>query len=536
VAELDVKRAEPFSDQAKGFIGNYSDPCGSGCDSLDSARCPDAATQTSAGGFLRGNTTLVFPWQTNGSILLDGLTYSMLLLQLPVYRSLTFVIAKQFDGEFGPDVMEAFCFAFANLLTPDTAFYPNWIPLTVEGVYMTSIDTAAMRNVVPPGPTGVSGTIDSFRFTSQGMTCFFNTPTLLDQGTYTAMRYPSNIATQTFEIPDDISGAHPFYLHGQITPAGGGGFPLVVINNAPFNVHAFLPSFSGPATLLPSTPFAATATVRNSTNSFNVAIGNLLQYTIFAGTEIRLTNVSNASFINLGNITTGGLISSRLYTTTTENVPDAVVDAEFTVLTLPPVTQADMFQQDPKAAIELLKDTEGVYLVSAIFQPIFNLQSASAYRKIICVGKDTDLVPLLDSTVGWPDTFDLNFGVSVVNFQGMPYACKPMIKIARSVEIVPSADSIVGMFATGSPPEQAEVADICRGWSVRQPHGHPVNWNGMGILFGKVMNLVEQIPTMLRTGANISRGIKRVCDEELPGMSEQMDQQIIHGLRKLMMR
>lgn len=80
---FDSEECSDFSEQAGMFVANYTDPCGEHNTSLDAARVPDGALQTSAGAFFRNVTTLQFPWQIEPSIDLGGRVYSMLFLQIP---------------------------------------------------------------------------------------------------------------------------------------------------------------------------------------------------------------------------------------------------------------------------------------------------------------------------------------------------------------------------------------------------------------------------------------------------------------------
>jgi len=532
-----VRRVEPiissldeaprFSDQAYQFIENYCDPCGEHCQSIDSARVPDAAFTSSTGGFFRGLTTVVFPWQSPSEIDLTGKTYSMLFLQFPLFRALTIVLARRNDGEFGPDMMDRFVKVFGSLVDRALAFYPSWISLDPDdgNEYFTIIDSAVMREILPPGPSGVSGIIDAFRFTSQGMNIMFNTPDILNQGTVTCMRYPTNLSEKSYAVIDELTGATPLYLRAQGSSTGALLTAPISLNmaNATTPMYPAFPSFVGLLSGLPSPIIVSATAYQDVSGTFSIAVGDSVNYIVGSGptaNQVYLINATTGQQLNVLTIVnppaTGVTTrTTRLYLTTGEDIPlEEVIDTSYSSVVIPPITQADMLQQNPKMIASVVKAIEGVYVVGSIYEPVFNVQESSQYRKVIMATRTPVPIDELDPTTGWFDTLDRNYGVSVVNFQGMPYACKPMVKIVRSVELVPSANSVVGLFTTGSPPEQAEAVSVCKAFTENQPHGYPTNWNSMGILFGKIMQVVECIPIMLRTGQNISRSVKQLCDLE----------------------
>jgi hypothetical protein len=193
-------------------------------------------------------------------------------------------------------------------------------------------------------------------------------------------------------------------------------------------------------------------------------------------------------------------------------------------------------QQNAKADVQLCKETNGVYIPSSIFQPVFTVTHASDYKKILLVNQKTELTSVdIDPQLGWHDTLDVNFSVTVVNFQGVPWAFKPLVKIFRGVEMVPSPNSIVGAFATGCPTMQSEAVEMCKAFSEKQPHGYAYNYNGLGILFSKALGVVEKLPTLLRSGRNMSRMIGKICDEETyESNNNQMEHLLASGFKRLM--
>jgi len=530
---------KPLSDQSSEFFKLYTDPNGEHTVSLDAARVPDGALQTSSPGFFRVVQTIAFPWQQPGNTDLSGKTYSMLFLQYPFFRSLTIVLARENDGEFSDAIMAAFTKTFAEIV-PELSYYPLWVNFD-SGAYFTIVDTQALRNIVPP-EDGQSGIIDAYRFSSQGLSVYFNTPDLVDQGTFVSHRYPVDISTHTFvERNDSPGGVQEFFQTSAVTVS------LlqrnITITSESFQTANLTVSPGGSST---SATFTAAKALRiPGVVNFIISVGNTYNYSI--------TNAPNAQIVRINNVTTStnyDLLTMpptftlnatyfnvvRYYRTSGEDLEEDIKDEEVNLISLPPVTQADILQQNPKAVVELAKDTEGVYLPSCLMQPIFAITSASEYRKILLTSKSSQVTNMfLDPDSGYYDTVYGSFSVNVINFQGIPYACKPMIKICRSAELVPSPNSILGITTTGCPNEQAEVIDMAKAFHECQPHGYPVDYNGLGVLFGKALEVVNAIPNLLRSGRNISQAVKEVCGQEIIDDAKQhADELLTSGLKRLM--
>jgi len=347
------------------------------------------------------------------------------------------------------------------------------------------------------------------------------------------MRYPTNHSIREESVQDERGAGGTIFL--SVTLRHNINIPTtfnVFANTAPgVPGSGVFPVFSGLSNTLPSPPFASTASYTSVVGSFSVAAGNLTRY-IVDPTDPRAVLLQNQT--SGQTIRVGGPVGTRIGETTNDATafvltsdaggPNVVVNTLFSTLTLPPITQDDMLQQNPKMVAQLAKETDGVYIPSSIFEPIFNVTSAAEYRKVLLITKADVTSDMISPFLGWFDTYDTNFSTTVVNFQGIPYACKPMVKICRGVELVPSSNSILGIFAQGSPDEQPEAIDICKAFTQYQPHGYPVNYNGLGILFGKVMKVVDCLPVLLRNGLNIYRGIKSVCDEDLKESSHDSDE------------
>lgn len=521
-----------ITEQAEAFIERCCDPCGEHGSNVDSGRVPDGALETSAPAFFRGLATLTFPWSVTGHTDLTGATYSILFFMVPMFRSLTFMLIRANDGEFDGDVMRSFCKSFANIDSPKFAYYPKWVEMG-GGNYWSAFDTAALRSLVPPGSVGVSTSIESYRFTSNGMVVYFNAPDLINQGTCTVMRYPLDVSSRVFEDAEGmLPGTVPTYLRTTTFRFGSGPNEVsVFLNISPADFvsvrNPIFPFLAGTPLNFPTPKVKSKFAYRNSSNTFTVAVDDEVQYVqgndananiIYFKNATKSTKLQVATIPSLsGNTMYGG---ERFYTTTTTApfIDDA--DSSIQIMVIPPVTQADMLQQNPRTMVDLLKQTDGIYSVGAIFQPVMRVTPAGSYSKVAFATPDTTATEIGDTEFGWFDTLDLNFGINVVNFQGIPRAARPMLKVHRSVEIVPSANSIIGAFATGAPPEQPEAVEVVKAFNAKQPHGYPEDYNFFGRLFGNILSVINSLPDVLRDGRNIAREVNRICDLELGSNSK----------------
>jgi hypothetical protein len=233
---------------------------------------------------------------------------------------------------------------------------------------------------------------------------------------------------------------------------------------------------------------------------------------------IALRNVTTSNTINIaqGGANAGDNTRSvlRYYLTTASALePEEDVSEEFNVMVFPPLTQADMLQQNPKTFVALAKEHDGAYVPGAIFEPVFKLTQSANYAKTLLVTATTNLIGELDYENGWFDTVDQNFGTIVLNAQEIPYACKPQLKICRSVEMVPAPDSILGAFVTGAPIIQPEIIDVVKSLSDELPEVFPPNNNSLGILHMKICAVIEALPRFLRSGRNIAAEIATLCEQ-----------------------
>jgi hypothetical protein len=502
-----------LSEHAKAFVLRYLDSCGEHRFQLDSAKVPDGALQTSAVPQARFLDTIELPFQTVGNTQLDGSTYSMLFLQFPFFRSLGFILVNKLDVEWDDEVLASFCRVLSSLSSRLDATYPNFyvIPtLTPEATtWFTIVDVKALRDITPPSEVGVSQTIESFRTTSMGMSIRFNTPALINQGTFAASRYPVNSGTKSRHTAEIADYDPAFWLFS--LPAV---FGSIVIQTTPSVNGTGIPT--GSLTL--PVEWTTSVALRNISGSFRADVADDLRLEILAVDTInflRLSNVTQSTRLDIGVALRPTSLTLPIYyrSIDIEEFESGEVDDTLTVVTLPPLTQADIQQANPRSTSGLLKDWSGVYLPSAIFEPVFKVTSSIEYGKIAMASRKSTLDDYGSPNAGYFDTVDSNFGLGVINMRSIPYACKFQVKLERTDEIVPANASIISLFATGCPEDECLAVQVAKGLSDLEAHGYPVDYNGLGILFNKMNAALLLLPKAMGTVSNIGECIAAVSQE-----------------------
>lgn len=510
----------PMPEAVEAFIVNYAAP-GVCARTAFTGQVPDGTLDVSVSLDFRYAETINFPFvpiEGNPDVT-NPPTYSLLMLQFPLFRSLAIGIVNVLDGELTQEELGAFMDSFNTIPKRELATYPLWVPVT-ESVYWTSFDTEAMRNVEPPDENGNSGTINSFRFTSQKMELVYNVPDLLNQGTYTLHRWPLNQSTRV-ELPQSAvpRGVIEYlYSNYSIFTTPGALATIVELNSYPTlagNPH--FPSFSGNVEQLPSSIFPATTAFRNAANTFSVGLGDSLQYQLStAGSRtIRLVNVTNSEFIVILTLpavplpNTSGSDVVRFYRTSSDDEDEfPAINVTVRMLSIPPFTQSDSFQQDPKTKIALSKTTDGSATSGSIYQPVFLLTQSNTYSKTVMSAYEVKSGINDFGYGGWHDTTDSSFGVEVLNFQNIVYSAKPLLILERLVESVPAPHSILGAVVTGIPPSYPGVETICKAISHESDMG--VGANQMAAAATKICRELERYEDGERTEARILDIVKRV--------------------------
>lgn len=508
--------SNPMPENVEAFIVNYAAP--GLCErTAYTGQVPDGTLDVSVSLDFRYTETISFPFVNHvaNPDITNPPTYSLLMLQFPLFRSLAIGIVNTADGELTSDELGAFMDSFNTIPKRELATYPLWVPVT-DTVYWTSFDTEAMRNVEPPDENGNSGTINSFRFTSQKMELVYNVPDLLNQGTYTLHRWPLNQSTRV-EIPQSaVPRGIIEYLYSNFTVISSNE-TRIDLNSYPLTGNPHFPVFNGNVLQLPTPIYTATTAFRNAANTFSVDVGDSLQYQLssLGARTIRLVNLSNTQFIVVLTLpanpvpSTSGFDVVRFYRTSSDD-DDEFPSINLTVrmLSIPPFTQSDSFQQDPKTKIALSKTTDGAATTGAIYQPVFLLTQSNTYSKTVMSAYDVKSGINDYGFGGWHDTTDSSFGVEVLNFQNIVYSAKPLLVLERVVETVPAPNSILGAVITGIPPSYPGIETICKAISHESDMG--VGANQMATVASQICRELERYEDGERTEARILDVVKGV--------------------------
>jgi len=335
---------------------------------------------------------------------------------------------------------------------------------------------------------------------------------LFNQGTAVVGWFNANVSSRGAS-EDTLTGFNAFYLTfnytlGNITisvgaPAGG--------------IIPILGSF-GFTGDLPSPEFESEAEVRGAAGVFTVSVGDVCQY-IQVGNIVLLRNITINQELRLFETGLNAQQSFRLYYNHPETPDDTTnigtFDSNVLVVSLPPITQADIMQANPDAVQSLMKDHGGFYTANGVFEPIWGMTEANAYSKVVFSVPGFDVSKAINQNEGWHDSVDINFGITVSNMQSIPYAAAPLLKIMRDDQQVPSQNSLIGLYATACPPADDVSMMVAKAIKMALPHALPVTANGLGTLFGAVCQIMDKMPLAAAHTVNIANSISNVVNSVL---------------------
>lgn len=505
-------------DYSIGWLERHLDPCGEYRTTLDWGKVPDGTIPQSVSGQFREVFTLHYPGANPMLAPLDGQMWSLYGLHLNSWRHAFFFVADMQRSEVGNSAVQVARNQFNNTQDLTDAEYPNWVETPMSGVFWTIVAWSAFRNVPPPSAVGVSPFIEQFRITGEGFTMAHNTPSLINQGVVVCAQFNPNsdLRTVIMDSEDDITTAgwavQTSTISGNTvlinyTLPGLGPFPwanfvTLAVLGSTNNTSVLSGVISGPystgSTLLYSAGDSLRfQSVELGSGSYNLAL------------QASPDGVTWTTVLPFGNV--GGFLTTRVFSGSGSlSVPEThnrIVNA----ITLPPVTQEDLIQQTPKTVQYLLKDEQGIYVPKRIWQPVFNMTKASSYAPLRFLGVDTSLTELNTAVGTFSDTLDTNFGISVINITSLPLAAAPYFKVIRSWEAIPSQGSPWGPFTTTTSPKDDIALVVAKTVSDLDPFAYPYDYNGLGLLFSKVVGIVTRIPRMLRTAANVSDAVAECC-------------------------
>lgn len=518
VPPLGGKVIKDLDDPHQGFLYQLLDPNDEHFNQ-HMYKIPDGALSMSALLQFRFVETVWPPFIDRSSTDLTGKNYSAIFLQVPFFRCLGVYLVHRYGQEFGPTEMSSFIRAFLQLPSNlDNLYFPNWhstdlvenpgTPQQQPLMFFTLFTTNALRNLEPPTELGISATISQYRLCGQGVTIGENSPDLFNQGTCEAGQFNLNQSETTFN--DNVGGdAIPLVLNGYFFVSGQ---TVNIASNRSYVVpstNAFIP--------LPSSPWTSDHIVLLKSGSRLADPGDVLRYERVAQNNISIVNQTTGANIVIASVSPSSPInlsfSQRLYYLRADEDPiPNVVDTKNIQVSLPPITQQQLAQADVLSDCKIFSRNGGVYQPLRFWQPVFNMQQAANYGRLYFANNTTTAEEVSALGGGYYDSADLNFGIGVMNFQAIPYAAAPLIKINRTVEVVPAENSVYGPVVTGCPTECMEVIELARSTIMSEPHIYDGDENGLGLLFGKLISILPHVikgtKTAVAAGKDIAARIR----------------------------
>nr|WKV34121.1 MAG: RNA-dependent RNA polymerase [Riboviria sp.] len=501
---------------SKGWLMSHLNPCGEAKTQLDWGKVPDGAIPMSAAGELRQVLTLRRPGSVVNNVPLDGGMWALCLFHLPLFRTPLLAVASLDRSEVQTSDLDRVLADWNNRQDFEPATAPNWEGVG-DGVYYTIVQWSGLEGVTPPTSLGVSSTLSEYRITSDGMTMFFNTPTLINQGIVVGAQFNADSETETVD-------------------------PL--IENGTFLTSLFMSLFSDSAALgnaslqvsipgLPSTTVEVGGTVPNGTivltgtanASFESTTGPSQSWDV--GDTLGLVKLSEFSpTINMQievNGTPGPAIAFIRPNSSFTQIGESSVPRDLGVrvnsCAFPPVTQEELTQATPKTVQYLLQESRGAYMVKRLFQPVMSMAKATSYGPVRWKTINTTNGQFAAALGGLPDSFDLNYGIGVMNISSLPNAAQPFIKLMRKFEAIPAAKSPWGPFATSTTPKDELVLEVARCVHDEDPFMYPESYNSFGFLFDKIFKVITRLPLYARNAATITKAVSE-CVESVNDVLE----------------
>lgn len=518
-----IRNTPGLADYTIGWLERHLDACGEYRTALDWGKVPDGAIPQSVSGQFRGVFTIRAPGQDPMSIPLDGQLWSLLIVSLNTWRTAFLLVADMLRSEVSQSAMDSVIRFFNNKQIAAGAQHPNWATTDQDGVYWSVVGWDAIANAPAPTALGISPFIEDFRITGEGFTVQHNTPSLINQGIAVAAQFNPNTETRSRanEIVEGRIRAS-VWIDAIRTPGATtirGKLPGIASTGNPAWQVDMVQNWSMP--IGNSSAIPVVSRVYNSDGTTILwDVGDSLRFswplTLLwslqrqVGSTGAWANVitADAGATTSGSIAWGSLINNLVFV-----IEDDVLLDRANCLTLPPISQQGMVQATPKTVQFLLKEHNGIYVNKRVWKPVMDMTSASNYGPLRIINRDTTLSDINTSTGVFNDTFDTNYGVAVVNLSSLPLACAPYVKCIRSWEAVPSEGSPWGPFTTGTTPKDDLALVIARTVADLDPFAYPLDYNGLGTLFAKIVAIVTKIPKVLRSAANVAEVVGQVCED-----------------------
>lgn len=499
-----------LSTASQHWVNNYVDPCGNHDPFPGPPLIPDGGIPQAAPARFAFAETVVPPWGGAHSVTDTNNLYSMLILQAPFFRSLAYVVVHRKSGEFTNDIMMAVQESLGGISDIADVTYPNWLATSIgdeEGplVYVTSLAPSVLTRIQPPSELGVSEDISQFRDSARGMVAKFNAPDLLNQGTVVCGQFNFNASQHAL----DIEGS------GEMLSLIAIVYPSSVFNGQ-LIVRTSDASIIPERTITWQTPnvssnWTSDHILTEANGDTFAAPGDVLHYAIAPHGQfqsaVNIVNGTTSSTVTVGHLwnTLGSIqtATKRLFAVGLGETK--VSEHRFTGVTMPPLTQGDLAQQDPNNEIQLMKTAGGVYMPLRVFQPVFGMQNSAGFAPFAFMVKGTTINNVVPT--GYGDSYDNNFAIGVINMQGIPWVANPLIKAVNYREIVTTQASILGAFTVKMSDCDEYALRAARSFTNSLPHAFPANYNGFGKLFAMVSRFLEGLPAIAGDIRTMKEGI-----------------------------
>jgi hypothetical protein len=528
-----------LSDHQNGYIHMALDPCGEYYVHSEHAKIPDGALPNS---FIMGFREAfgIYPPGHDASTMLplDGSNWSLTIVSVPLFRHPAILIADMQNREFSRDTEILISRYLSSLPDSDHYVYPNWSAFSFDdNLFFCFKSWTTLKNVAPANNSG-SPLLSQFRITSKGLSCFFNTPTLINQGMICSAQWNSGSTTMTDTInhkPDDTTD-----VSFSITNGLSGGTPTTFfIANPTLAMILGVVSVSQPTSgaigsnTTADHPITAPFVVNTADGQRAMTPGTdrirTRMETQGVGTFYIRIQANNPSLVpSISDIVTGTL---RTPSSLTVEWPVTLGDdltfvQNTTSLNMPPLSVDSIVQSTPKAVV--LRAVEGSYLPHRFFQPIAGVQEGLTSAPV-AFRTFHETAESEHASSGFRDAADRNIGCGVIALRGISLAATPWLKIMSTVECVASEGSPYMVNMAENAPGDEVVFQIVKDVGERLPFAFPERFNFLGKLAGMVTGIIKRIPIV----GNIARPVIKAVDSVIGGLTgsnfDQKDPQVVHN-------
>lgn len=501
-----------ISVDGKSSVDIILNPCGE--HKFDAnAKFPDGTLSQSGVQRFREFDTLNAPWTSVSSVGDTTLNWSLWIISPPAYKTLAILLASRNNNQ--PTSTElALIFNDFNSVTPPK--WPAWRnpPADTSLNFYYSVYEFSSANL-DLDPLLGSRKIESYRLVGDGFVVMHNTPTLWDQGSFAVGQYQSDVsslpADQSLDIAEVVVSVSNTLSSAVCSITYGGSK----------NNGVIMPAVTIPGPLPGSVGFGIS-------ESFVLTIPDGGVFARYAGVSLTCNITFVAAAAPLGayyNFAIPGFATVRVpvsLANTVVRVPlelsgpfvsGIVNNPNVKAWTLPPLSQKEVVQADPKFSAELMKKHMGFYAVRRYFEPKLRMSDTSDSGLIKCLVPGINKIDVVKPEGGLgSDCFDVNGSVIVAVIRGISFAASPTIKSCRFVEFMPSPGSDLAPFVGPTPEKDEDAEEMFRQFQLSGPHSYIPDANSLGFLSTMLWTAIEHLPIVMRGARSISHAIARAVD------------------------